>query len=73
MEGKLRHFLKPSWLVRMQVGAKMAKLTVLGGLRGTKLELEGALGFGGAQRGSKRAQKDTGEINKLQTCCNWSK
>ena len=30
-------------LVRVQVGAKMGKLALLGGLRGTKLELKGAL------------------------------
>ena len=33
-----------SWLGRAQVGAKRDKLTLLGGLRGTKLELKGALG-----------------------------
>ena len=33
-----------SWLVRVQVGAKRGKLTLLGGLRGSKLELKGALG-----------------------------
>ena len=33
-----------SWLVRVQVGAKRGKLTLLGGLRGAKLELKGALG-----------------------------
>ena len=33
-----------SWLVRVQVGAKRGKLALLGGLRGTKLELTGALG-----------------------------
>ena len=33
-----------SWLVRVQVGAKMSKLTLLGGLRSSKLELKGALG-----------------------------
>ena len=32
-----------SWLVRAQVGAKRGNLTLLGGLRGTKLELKGAL------------------------------
>ena len=44
MEGKLGTILKRSWLVRVQVGAKRGKLTLLGGLRGTKLELKGALG-----------------------------
>ena len=33
-----------SWLGRGQVGAKRGKLTLLGELRGTKLELKGALG-----------------------------
>ena len=33
-----------SWLVRVQIGAKRGKLTLLGGLRGSKLELKGALG-----------------------------
>ena len=33
-----------SWLVRVQVGAKRGRLTLLGGLRGAKLELKGALG-----------------------------
>ena len=35
--------LELSWLVRAQVGAKRGKLTLLGGLRGTKLEFKGAL------------------------------
>ena len=39
----MRPNLKPSWLVRAQVGAKRGKLTLLGGLRGTKLELKEAL------------------------------
>ena len=32
-----------SWLVRAQVGAKRGKLTLLGALRGTKLEFKEAL------------------------------
>ena len=32
-----------SWLVRVQVGAKRGKSTLLGGLRGAKLEPKGAL------------------------------
>ena len=32
-----------SWLVRAQVGAKRGNLTLLGGLRGNKLELKEAL------------------------------
>ena len=42
--GNLGPNLMLSWLVRAQVGAKMDNLTLLGGLRGTKLELKGALG-----------------------------
>ena len=45
-----------SWLVRVQVGAKRGKLMRLGGLRGSKLELKGALGAPKeAPRGLKRA------------------
>ena len=43
LEGKWRGILRLSWLVRAQVGAKMVKLTLLGGLRGTKLDLRGRL------------------------------
>ncbi len=43
LEGKLGPFLILSWLVRVQVGAKMDKLTLVGGLRRTKLELKGRL------------------------------
>ena len=43
-EGKLRPNFRLSWLVRAQVGGKMGNLTLLGGLRGTKLELKRALG-----------------------------
>ena len=42
--GKLEPMLTLSWFVRVQVGAKRGKLTLLGGVRGTKLELKGALG-----------------------------
>ena len=42
-EGKLRPNFRLSWLVRAQVGGKRGKLTLLGGLRGTKLELKEAL------------------------------
>ena len=35
--------LRLSWLVRVQVGAKRGKSTLLGGLRGAKLEPKGAL------------------------------
>ena len=41
LEGKLGPILALSWLVRAQVGAKMGDVTLLGGLRGTKLELKG--------------------------------
>ena len=48
-----------SWLVRGQVGAKRGKLTLLGELRGTKLELKGALGAPKeAPREPKRATRD---------------
>ena len=47
LRGKLGAMLTVIWLVRVQVGAKIGKLTLLGGLRGTNLELKGAL------RGSK--------------------
>ena len=40
----MRPKLRLSWLVRAQVGAKRGNLTLLGGLRGTKLELKRALG-----------------------------
>ena len=54
--GKLRPMLTPSWLVRVQVGAKRGNLTLLGGLRSTKLALKGALGATKeAPRGPKRA------------------
>ena len=43
-EGKLRPNFRLSWLVRAQVGAKKGNLTLLGGLRSTKLEFKGALG-----------------------------
>ena len=51
LRGKLGAMLTVIWLVRVQVGAKIGKLTLLGGLRGTNLELKGAL------RGSKSAQE----------------
>ena len=43
-ESKLRANFRLSWLVRAQVGGKIGNLTLLGGLRGTKLELKRALG-----------------------------
>ena len=43
LESMLGPTLMLSWLVRGQVGAKRGRLAVLGGLRGTKLELKGAL------------------------------
>ena len=46
-----------SWLVRGQVGAKRGKLTLLGGLRGTKLELKEALG--GAQEAPREPERAT--------------
>ena len=44
LEGELVAILRLSWLLRAQVGGKMGKLTLLGGLRGPKLDLRGALG-----------------------------
>ena len=44
LEGKLRQNLRPSWLIRAQVGAKKGKSTSTWRQRGTKLELRGALG-----------------------------
>ena len=56
LEGKLTPLLTLSWLVRAQVGAQRGKLTLLGGLRGTKLALIRALGPAKeAPRGSKKA------------------
>ena len=53
--------MRLSWLVRVQVGAKRGKLTLLGGLRGAKLELKGALGAPKeAPRQPKRATRDIG-------------
>ena len=43
LEGKLGRLLTLSWLIRGQVGAKRGKSTLLGGLRGAKLEPKGAL------------------------------
>ena len=52
-----------SWLVTAQVGAKMGKLTLLGGLSGTKLELKGALGASKeAPREPKRATSVIGGV-----------
>ena len=60
-EGKLRPNLELSWLVRAQVGGKMGNLTLLGGLRGTKLELKGVLGAPKeAPREPKRATREFG-------------
>ena len=44
LEGNLKPKLMLSWLVKVQVGAKRAKLTRSWKLRGTKLELKGSLG-----------------------------
>ena len=52
--------LRLSWLVRAQVGAKRGKLTLLGGLRGTKLELKGALGA--PKEAPKEPKRGTGDI-----------
>ena len=44
LEGNFGAVLTLSWLVRLKIGVKMSKLTPLGGPRGTKLALKGALG-----------------------------
>ena len=62
LEGKLGQLLTVSWHVRGQIGAKMGKLTLLGGLRGTKLEIKGALGATKkASRGPQRAMTRFGK------------
>ena len=43
LEGMLGPTLRQRLLVRAQVGAKRGKLTLLEALRGTKMELKGAL------------------------------
>ena len=43
LDTKLGPILALSWLVGGQLAAKMSKLTLLGGQKGTKLELRGAL------------------------------
>ena len=59
-----------SWLARAQVGAKRDNLTLLGGLRGTKLELKGALGAPKeAPREAKRATIIIGGIAKCLIPC----
>ena len=61
LEGKLGPISKLSWLVREQVGAKRDKLTLLGRLRGAKLEPKGALEAAKeAPKGPKRATRDIG-------------
>ena len=49
-----------SWLVRLKFGAKMAKLTPFGGLRGTKLAPKGALGA--PKEAPREPQRATGHI-----------
>ena len=59
----MRPKLRLSWLVRSQVGAKRGNLTLLGGLRGTKLELKRALGAPKeAPWASKNCMKGIGEV-----------
>ena len=59
LEGNLKPKLMLSWLVKVQVGAKRAKLTRSWRLRGTKLELKGSLGTPlEALRERKRATRD---------------
>ena len=64
LEGKLIPTSWLSWLVRAQVGAKMSKLTLLGGLRSSKLELKGALGAAKeTPRGDEHAKSTTRTSN----------
>ena len=65
LRDKMGAMLTVIWLVRVQVGAKMGKLTLLGELRGTKLELKGALGAPKeAPREPKRAPGDIGVASR---------
>ena len=57
--------LRLSWLVRAQVGAKRGKLTLLGGLRGTKLELKGALEA--PKEAPREPKRGTGDIDAAPT------
>ena len=61
----MRRCLKPSWLVGAQVGAKRGKLKLLGELRGTKLELKGALGE--AMEAPKELQRATRDFDPTAT------
>ena len=66
LEGKLRPNLRLSWLVGGQLAAKMGKLTLLEGQKGTKLELRGALGTPKeGPRGSKRARGTTAVLQGI--------
>ena len=49
-----------SWLVRVQISAKRGKLTLLGRLRGSKLELKGALGA--PKEAPREPKRATGEF-----------
>ena len=64
LEGKMGPFLILSLVVGGQLGAKRAKLTPLRGLRGTKLELKGALG---SPKESPRQPKRGRSISNPQT------
>ena len=55
-----------SWLVRVQIGAKRGKLTLLGGLRGSKLELKGALGA--PKEAPRDPKRPTGIIDVAAKC-----
>ena len=67
LEGNFGAVLTLSWLVRLKIGVKMSKLTPLGGPRGTKLALKGALG---APKEAPRAPKRAWlTLTKLQDSC----
>ena len=67
----MRPNLRLSWLVRAQVGAKMGNLMLLEGLRGTKLELKGALGA--PKEAPRRLKRARLTLMVLQECCEGSK
>ena len=66
LEGKLGPFLILSLVVGGQLGAKRAKLTPLRGLRGTKLELKGALGA--PKEAPREAKRATVLIGRIAVC-----
>ena len=66
LEGKLGPFLILSLAVGGQVGAKRGKLTLVGGLRRTKLELKGRLRA--PKETPREAKRATVLIGKIAKC-----